>query len=140
MNDKIFVDTNVLVYAHDQKEGFKQLAAKKTLRALRQQHSGALSMQVLQEFYSTVTRKLASPVPKDQARAIVEDFAYWCVETTPAEIKLAFLIEDAAKIGFWDALIVAAALKAGAVQILSEDLNPGQTIAGIRIVNPFVMP
>jgi predicted nucleic acid-binding protein len=139
MNDRTFVDTNVLVYAHDQKEGTKQLAAKQILRALRQKRSGVVSMQVLQEFYSTVTRKLAPPLPKDEARAIVEDFSYWCVETTPAEIKQAFLIEDAARIGFWDALIVAAALKAGATKIFSEDLNPGQTIAGIQIVNPFAM-
>jgi predicted nucleic acid-binding protein len=140
MNAKVFVDTNILVYAHDQEEGYKQEAAKRILRNLAQQQSGAVSMQVLQEFYNTVTRKLVFPLPKNEARAIVEDFSYWCVATTPAEIKQAFLIEDAAKIGFWDALIVAAALKAGATQILSEDLSHGQTIAGIQIVNPFVAP
>jgi predicted nucleic acid-binding protein len=97
-------------------------------------------MQVLQEFYTTVTRKLASPLAKVDARAIVEDFAHWCVATTPEDIKQAFLIEDAARIGFWDALIVASALKAGAERILSEDLNPGQRIAGISIENPFASP
>jgi predicted nucleic acid-binding protein len=137
MNARVFVDTNVLVYAHDEKAGSKQKVAKGIILGLRQTRLGAVSMQVLQEFYNTVTRKLASPLPKDEARAIVEDFAYWCVETTPAEIKQAFLIEDAARIGFWDAMIVAAALKAGASQILSEDLNPDQTIAGVQIVNPF---
>jgi predicted nucleic acid-binding protein len=140
MNAKIFVDTNVLVYAHDQKEGYKQKAAKSILHNLLQQNSGAVSMQVLQEFYSTVTRKLAYPLPRDEARAIVEDFSYWCVETTPEEIKRAFRIEDEARIGFWDAMIVAAAIKSGATRILSEDLNPGQTIAGIQIENPFVLP
>jgi predicted nucleic acid-binding protein len=140
MNAKVFVDTNILVYAHDQEEGYKQEAAKRILRNLAQQQSGAVSMQVLQEFYNTVTRKLVFPLPKNEARAIVEDFSYWCVATTPAEIKQAFLIEDAAKIGFWNALIVAAALKAGATQILSEDLSHGQSIAGIQIVNPFVTP
>jgi predicted nucleic acid-binding protein len=140
MNAKVFIDTNILVYAHDNKAGYKQEMAKGILRSLRQTRLGAVSMQVLQEFYSTVTRKLASPLPKEDARAIVEDFAYWCVATTPEEIKQAFLIEDAAKIGFWDALIVAAALKVGATKILSEDLNAGQTIAGIRIENPFTLP
>jgi predicted nucleic acid-binding protein len=140
MNAKVFVDTNVLVYAHDQREGHKQEMAKQILRDLSQQQSGAVSMQVLQEFYNTVTRKLAFPLPKGEARAIVEDFSYWCVETTPAEIKLAFQVEDEARIGFWDALIVAAAVRAGATRILSEDLNPGQTIAGIRIENPFAIP
>jgi predicted nucleic acid-binding protein len=140
MSANVFVDTNVLVYAHDQKEGYKQEAAKQILLRLRQDRSGAVSMQVLQEFYNTVTRKLASPLPKDEARAIVEDFAYWCVETTPEEIKRAFRIEDEARIGFWDALIVAAAIKSGATRIFSEDLNPGQTIAGIHIENPFALP
>jgi predicted nucleic acid-binding protein len=97
-------------------------------------------MQVLQEFYSTVTRKLKTPISRKEAREIIEDFAFWCVETTPAEIRQAFRIEDEARIGFWDAMIVSAAIKAGANRILSEDLNPGQTIAGILIENPFTTP
>ena len=140
MSARIFVDTNVLVYAYDRDAGDKQEVAKSILRDLWGAGSGSLSMQVLQEFYSTVTRKLATSVPKDKARLVVDHFAFWCVATTPAEIKQAFLIEDAARIGFWDALIVAAAIRSGAEKILSEDLNPGQTIAGIRIENPFVNP
>jgi predicted nucleic acid-binding protein len=137
MNAKTFVDTNVLVYAQDKKEGAKQEAAKRILRNLMQQRSGAVSMQVLQEFYTTVTRKLAAPIAKEEARAIVEDFAYWCIATTPAEIDRAFRIEDEARINFWDAMIVSAAIKAGATRILSEDLRHGQTIAGVKIENPF---
>jgi predicted nucleic acid-binding protein len=68
---------------------------------------------------------------------VVNSYAVWCVETTPAEISTAFRIEDESRIGFWDALIVASAAKSGASRILSEDLNAGQTIAGIRIENPF---
>jgi predicted nucleic acid-binding protein len=67
----------------------------------------------------------------------VNSYAVWCTETTPAEISAAFRIEDESRIGFWDALIVATAAKCGAVRILSEDLNPQQTIAGVRIENPF---
>lgn len=137
MNAKTFVDTNVLVYAHDNREEYKQEVAKRILHDLSQQRSGTLSMQVLQEFYNTVTRKLAIPLPKDEARGVVEDFAYWCVATTPEEIKRAFQIEDEARISFWDALIFAAAIKSGAKRILSEDLNDGQVIAGIQVVNPF---
>ncbi|HME59498.1 MAG TPA: PIN domain-containing protein [Terracidiphilus sp.] len=140
MSAKVFIDTNVLVYAHDIDAGRKQQKALEILRDLMQKRSVALSMQVLQEFYSTVTRKLASRVPKDEARAIVEDFSHWCVETTPEEIKRAFQIEDKARIGFWDAMIVAAALRSGATHILSEDLNPGQAIAGVQIENPFALP
>jgi predicted nucleic acid-binding protein len=68
---------------------------------------------------------------------VVDAYATWCVDTTPAELTAAFRIEDEARIGFWDALIVATALKAGAERILSEDLNPGQRILGIRVENPF---
>jgi predicted nucleic acid-binding protein len=99
-----------------------------------------LSTQVLQEFYVNVTLKIASPLPRKSARAVVNTYALWCVETTAAELAAAFRIEHEARIGFWDALIVAAALKAGADRILSEDLYPGQRIAGIRIENPFNSP
>ena len=137
MNAKTFVDTNVLVYAYDDRDGYKQETAKRILHSLRQERSGALSMQVLQEFYNTVTRKLPIRLPKDKARLIVDRFSYWCVATTPEQIKRAFQIEDEARISFWDAMIFAAAIKSGATRIYSEDLNPGQTIAGIQIVNPF---
>lgn len=92
---------------------------------------------VLHEFYVNVTRKIAVPISKPAAPEIVAAYAPWCVNTTSAETAAAFRLEDEARIGFWDALIVAAARKAGAVRILSEDLNGGQTIAGIRIENPF---
>jgi predicted nucleic acid-binding protein len=111
--------------------------AKSVLRDLWSQRTGVLSPQVLQEFYVNVTRKIASPLPKDAARLVVNSYARWCVETTPAEIAIAFRIEDESRIGFWDALIVASAAKSGAVRILSEDLNAEQMIAGIRIENPF---
>lgn len=94
-------------------------------------------MQVLQEFYVNVTRKIPSPLSKEAARLVVSSYSIWCAETTHAEISAAFRIEDESRIGFWDALIVASAAKAGTVRILSEDLNAQQMIAGIRIENPF---
>jgi predicted nucleic acid-binding protein len=137
MSDKTFVDTNVLIYAHDVDAKAKHQLAKNVLRELWSRRSGVLSMQVLQEFYVNVTRKIASPLPKADARRVVNSYSIWCVETTPTEIAAAFRIEDESRIGFWDALIVASAAKAGTVRILSEDLNAGQIIAGIRIENPF---
>ena len=134
---KTFVDTNVLIYAHDVDAGAKHQIAKTVLRDLWSQRTGLLSMQVLQEFYVNVTRKIASPLPKDSARLVVSSYAIWCVETTPAEISAAFQIEDQSQIGFWDALIVSSAAKSGATRILSEDLSSGQRIAGILIENPF---
>ena len=92
---------------------------------------------VLQEFYVNVTQRIPKRLPKAAARAVVNSYLIWCVETTTAEISAAFRIEDEAKIAFWDALIVAGAIRAGADRLLSEDLNAGQTISGVRIENPF---
>lgn len=137
MTGKSFVDTNVLIYAHDVDAKAKHEIAKTVLRELWSSRTGVLSMQVLQEFYVNVTRKITTPLPKDKARLVVNTYAIWCTETTPAEITAAFRIEDEAKIGFWDALIVASASKCGAARIISEDLNAQQSIAGIRVENPF---
>ena len=138
MSAKTFVDTNILVYAHDVDAKDKCMVARRILHELWSSRSGTLSPQVLQEFYVTVTRKVAKPLSKRVAREIVDDFSVWCIATTAPEMAAAFRIEDVAKIGFWDALICASALKAGAQRILSEDLNAGQKIAGIRIENPFL--
>ncbi len=137
MNGRTFVDTNVLIYAHDVDSKSKHEIAKNILRELWSERTGVLSMQVLQEFYVNVTRKIRSPLPKDSARLVVSSYSIWCMETAPAELSVAFRIEDESRIGFWDALIVAAAAKSGATRLLSEDLNPGQKIAGLSIENPF---
>jgi predicted nucleic acid-binding protein len=137
MNARTFVDTNVLIYAYDVDAANKHEIAKGILRELWSERAGSLSTQVLQEFYVNVTRKIAAPLSRPSARAIVDSYAVWCFDTTPAENSAAFRIEDEARISFWDALIVAAARKAGAARILSEDLNAGQTISGVRIENPF---
>jgi predicted nucleic acid-binding protein len=137
MSDRTFVDTNVLIYAHDVDAKAKHEAAKRVLYELWSERTGVLSMQVLQEFYVNVTRKIPHPLSKESARLVVSTYTIWCVDTTAAEIASAFGIEDDSRIGFWDALIVASAVKSGANRILSEDLNAGQTIAGVRIANPF---
>src|ERR1700691_5370317 len=138
MNAKTFIDTNVLIYAHNTDAGAKHEIAKSVLRDLWSERTGLLSVQVLQEFYVNVTRKIAPPLLKDLARLVVSSYTIWCTDTTPTELALAFQIEDEARIGFWDALIVSSALESGATRILSEDFNAGQTIAGILIENPFL--
>lgn len=137
MNGRTFVDTNVLIYAHDLDAGAKYKIANAVLRKLWSERTGVLSPQVLQEFYANVTRKIAIPLPQDSARRVVQSYFTWCIETTPGEISEAFRIEDESRIGFWDALIVSSAVKSGAIRILSEDLNAGQRIAGVVIENPF---
>lgn len=138
MSGKTFVDTNVLIYAYDLDAKKKHEIAKEVLRELWRERVGILSPQVLQEFYVNVTRKILQPISIESARMAVNSYAVWCTDVTSAEITSAFQIEDQSRIGFWDALIVASALKCGAVRILSEDLNPGQIIAGIRVENPFL--
>jgi predicted nucleic acid-binding protein len=140
MNAKTFIDTNVLIYAYDVDAPRKRAIASSILRQLWDDRSGAVSLQVLQEFYVNVTRKIPRLLSKPSARALVDSYVMWCVDTTPAEVMAAFQIEDEAGIGFWDALIVAAARKAGAARLLTEDLNAGQVIAGVRIENPFWRP
>lgn len=137
MSGRTFVDTNVLIYAHDADAGQKHEIARNVVRELWSEREGVLSMQVLQEFYVNVTRKIATPLPRVMARTIIESYRSWCVQTTTEEITTAFRIEDEAHLGFWDALVVAAASKSGAVRLISEDLNPGQTILGVRVENPF---
>ena len=136
--DKTFVDTNVLIYAHDVDAGRKHDVAKAVLRDLWAERAGVLSTQVLQEFYVNATRKLKRALKRQEARSVVETYAAWCVDSiTPADVSAAFQIEDRARIGFWDALILAVAIRSGARRVLSEDLNAGQKIAGLTIQNPF---
>jgi predicted nucleic acid-binding protein len=137
MSGKTFIDTNILIYAHDIDAKKKNDIAKAVLRELWAERMGVLSMQVLQEFYFNVTRKIVSPLSRELARSVVTSYVPWCMETTPNEISSAFRIEDESLIGFWDALIVSSAVKSGAMRILSEDLNAGQRIAGVLIENPF---
>jgi predicted nucleic acid-binding protein len=138
MSDRTFVDTNVLIYAHDVDVGRKHDVAKELLRDLWTSRTGVLSTQVLQEFYTNVTRKIRTPLAPSAARSVVALYTPWCLDTTtPADMVAAFQIEDDSKIGFWDALIVAMAIKVGATRLLSEDLNDGQVISGVTIENPF---
>lgn len=137
MSGKTFVDTNILIYAHDVDAGRKNTIANARLRDLWDSGTGIVSAQVLQEFYVNVTRKIPNPLTKDRAREVIHNYAQWCTETTIGELYSAFRIEDNVKIGFWDALIIASAAKAGADWILSEDLSAGQRIAGVLVENPF---
>ncbi len=133
-----FIDTNVLIYAHDRTDIRKHQTAKTVLEALWEDRSGALSTQVLQEFYAVATRKLASPMTRKEARDIVSVYSSWqVVAIDPALILAASQLEEAEQLSFWDALIIEAARVAGASRLLTEDLQDGRVIEGIRIENPF---
>jgi predicted nucleic acid-binding protein len=137
MSDKTFIDTNVLVYAHNAEAGVKFQVASSIVDRLWDEDAGAVSVQVLEEFYVNVTRKIRSRLTKAEARSVIRQYAQWCVPLSFAEIDEAFRIEDESGISFWDALIVASAVKCGASRILSEDMNAGQRISGVVIENPF---
>lgn len=138
MSDVVFVDSNILIYAHDADAGPKRVRAVEKLRELWGSGTGRLSVQVLQEFYVNVTRKLATPVARSTAREVVSSYAAWVREPTTSDTVLrAIDIAEMAQLMFWDALIVASAEEVQATYIYSEDLNAGQTIAGVKIFNPL---
>jgi predicted nucleic acid-binding protein len=138
MIDKTFVDSNVLIYAHDLDAGPRQQRAAKRLIELWDAQAGRLSTQVLQEFYVNVTQKIKVPLSRSAAREVVRNYAPW-VESwiTPATVIRASEIGDVWHLSFWDGMILAAAEEIHATKLLSEDLNHDQVIAGVRIVNPF---
>ncbi|MEW5990824.1 MAG: PIN domain-containing protein [Chloroflexota bacterium] len=136
---RAFVDTNVLLYAHDASETVKQPVAAAALTDLWRHRTGTISTQVLQEFYVTATRKLAQPLTRAEAREVVELYSTWPVVTIdPAVVLAATRTEEDHQVSFWDALILESARVAGAEILLSEDLQHGQEIGGVRIENPFV--
>jgi predicted nucleic acid-binding protein len=139
MIEKVFVDSNILVYAHDADAGDKQRIAANAVSEILDARSGVLSLQVLQEFYSTVTRKLRSAVARDVARELLRGYSSWIIQPLTAEdVVAASFLEQRHQLSFWDALIVQAALLAGARTLLSEDLQHGRSIDGVTVDNPFI--
>jgi predicted nucleic acid-binding protein len=133
------VDTNVLVYAHDVTAGARHERARELMTSLWESGYGCLSTQVMQEFYVTVTRKVARPLPGDVAARIVADLAAWRVHVPEvSDVLDAIEIHRRYTISYWDALVIQSALRLGCQSIWSEDLNPEQVYADIRVRNPFI--
>jgi predicted nucleic acid-binding protein len=139
MSDKYFVDTNILVYAHDKAAGVKHERARSLVEQLWRERSGVVSTQVLQELCVNLRKKAGRPADVKTVRAIVADYLSWEVVTNVGESILEALeLEDRYQISFWDALIVQAAETSGVSVLYSEDLSAGQNYRGVRVVNPFV--
>jgi predicted nucleic acid-binding protein len=136
--DKIFVDTSVLVHAHDLDSGVKRAIAEHVLKQLWEDETGVLSTQVLQEFYVALMANAASPVPRRAARDLLNAYSVWPVVTLDAaDIATASDIEERHRVSFRDALIIAAARKSGATLLLSDVLQPHRPITGLELQNPF---
>lgn len=134
----VFVDTNLLVYRFDTTEPEKQARAEVWHEHLWRSRAGRLSIQVLQELYSSLTRKLDTPMEPAEARTAVRALHVWNpVPVTRPMIEGAWRLEDSYSLSWWDALIVAAAQMTGCRHLLTEDLSHDQHYDGVRVVNPF---
>jgi len=134
-----FVDTNVLIYAFDQESREKGESARTLIAALWETGQGCLSMQVLQEFFVSVTQKIRRPIAPNEAARRVRQYSEWTLHVperddlfSAIEIQLSF------GISLWDAMIIQSARRLRCPVLWSEDLSPGQVYAGVTVRNPFV--
>ena len=133
---KVFLDANVLVYAHDASAGRKRDTSRDWLARLGRSGDGVISTQVLQEFFVATTRKLA--VPPLAAKAVMKTFqVFEIVQVSPALIGEAIDCSVLNQLSFWDSLILTAAASAGCTTLLTEDLNAGQMALGVKVLNPY---
>ena len=136
MTAPVFVDTNVFIYAVDRGDPSKRRAAREWRSELWRSRLGRTGFQVLQEFFVNVTQK--SLASRDDARAEVRDLLTWNpVPIGASTLERGWKIQDRYKISFWDALIVAAAAQSSCGYLLTEDLQAGQNLDGVVVVDPF---
>lgn len=135
---KYFVDTNILIYAHDRTTGAKHERARELIEQLWTSGQGVLSTQVLQELCVNLRRKVARPLGVDEIRRLIHDYISWeIVVNTPESVIQALEIEVRYKTSFWDALILQAAEQSGAAILYSEDLAAKQKYGTMRVLNPL---
>jgi predicted nucleic acid-binding protein len=138
MTAPVFVDTNVFVYSRDSRVTARQERAEEWLGFLWETRRGRVSRQVLQEYYTTVTRKLRPGLAVEEARADVRALFHWLAPVDPVTLmESAWDLQDSFSLSFWDALIVGAAQHLGCAFVLTEDLPTGQDLGGIEVVSPF---
>ena len=138
MSGKSFVDTNILVYAHDFTQGVKHERARALVEKLWESGDGVMSTQVLQELCINLRRKSARPVSVEETHKLIEDYSSWdIVVNTVDSVLQALDFESRYQISFWDALIIQAAASCEAAVLYSEDLADGQSYGAVRVVNPL---
>lgn len=132
-----FVDTNILVYAHDITAGEKRKIAIYLLNNLWETRNGCLSVQVLQEFYVTVTQKIVKPIESEEASRIISALSAWKVDTpTAVDVLSAIQLQHKHQVSFWDAIILQSAQALNCKILWSEDLAP-YAYDDVSILNPF---
>jgi predicted nucleic acid-binding protein len=140
MSDKYFVDTNILMYAHDKAAGAKHERAKALVEELWRDRTGVVSTQVLQELAVNLRRKAGRPLDVKTTREIVADYLTWQVVVNSGESILEALdLEPRFQVSFWDALVLHAAHGSGADVLYSEDLSHGQRYGSLRVINPLLI-
>jgi predicted nucleic acid-binding protein len=133
-----FLDTNILVYAYDLSAGEKNRIASQVVRDCWEHENGCLSIQVLQELFVNVTRKINDPLDHQTARQMVADLAEWRLQIPEASDLLQVIgFQESYQLPFWDAMIVQSAARLGCKQLLSEDFNHGQMYDNVQVTNPF---
>ena len=138
MPDRTFIDTNILVYAYDIDEPVKQARAREILKQGIEGETAVLSVQVIGEFFTVVTKRIPNPLSAEEAEQVLDLLSILpVIDLDFRMIRHAIEIHRQHGIAYWDALIVAAAHRAECTQILTEDLNAGQSYEGVTVVNPF---
>ena len=138
MSDRYFVDTNILMYAHDTAAGEKHERARALVEELWEARSGVVSTQVLQELAVNLRRKAKKPLDSKATRDLVSDYLSWHVVVNGGDSILEALdLEARYQVSFWDALVIQAAQAAGAEILYSEDLSDGQRYGTVQVRNPL---
>jgi predicted nucleic acid-binding protein len=134
----VFIDTNILGYAYDRSAGEKHAIAMQCIEQCWNNQNGCISIQVLQEFYVTITRKIVHPLDFLAARQIVADLTHWRVHSPePGDLLQAIDFQKNYQLSFWDAMILQSATRLGCRQLFSEDLSHGETYGIVQVINPL---
>lgn len=139
MSARVFLDTNILMYAHDRGSGSKHQRSRSLIEQLWQSGAGVVSTQVLQELCVNLQRKCAAPLSIEEIRRILQDYMTWQIVTNSANAVLQALdLQHQFQVSFWDAMILQAAETGGCDNLYSEDFAHNQKYGSVRVVNPFL--
>lgn len=133
-----FIDTNILVYAYDRSAGDKHRLASQLVERCWQHENGCISIQILQEFFVTVTRKIVAPLDPSTTRQIISDLAQWRMHSPDiGDLLQAIELLQRYSLSFWDGMVLQSAARLKCTRLFSEDLGHGQIYGDVQVINPF---